>query len=150
MSGAVPAKLAAGFTLAELAVLSAVAGECRRHGTCSLPIDALAACAGVCRRVVQNAIRAAEALGLLEIRERPRPGAKHLPHLIRIISPLWRQWLKLGGNRVQNAAHHEKHSIIPTHKEADGRLHFLSAEANYERIATDEVKFLSKCQNPRL
>jgi hypothetical protein len=46
MSGVVPAQIAAHFTMAELAVLTVVAREVRKGGTCSLPLDPIAALAG--------------------------------------------------------------------------------------------------------
>jgi hypothetical protein len=49
MSGIVPAKIAASFTMAELAVLTVIARQCQRAGACVLPVDALAALAGVRR-----------------------------------------------------------------------------------------------------
>ena len=64
MSGVVPAKIAASFTPGELAVLSVIGRQCQRGGTCSLPIDAIAALAGVSRTSVQNALRQARRLGL--------------------------------------------------------------------------------------
>ena len=42
MSGVAPAKIAASFTMAELAVLSVIARQCQQSGVCALPIDALA------------------------------------------------------------------------------------------------------------
>ena len=55
-SGAVPPALAARFTTGELAVLTVIARQCQRAGVCSLPIDAIAALAGVSRTTVQNAL----------------------------------------------------------------------------------------------
>lgn len=104
-SGAVPAGIAADFTTAEIAVLSIIAAEVRRAGSCSWPLDRIAALAGVCRRSAQYALRRAAALGLIQIDERPRPGAKHLPHIVTVISHEWRAWLRLA-HRMQNDAHH--------------------------------------------
>jgi hypothetical protein len=52
MSGVVPAKIAAAFTMAELAVLTVIARQCQRAGVCTLPVDAIAALAGVSRTSV--------------------------------------------------------------------------------------------------
>jgi hypothetical protein len=109
-SGAVPNRIAADFTVAEVAVLSIIAAEVRRSGSCSWPIDRIAALSGVCRRSAQYALRRAAALGLIQIDERPRPGQRHLPHVVTVISREWRSWLKLGTNRVQNPAHHGNHT----------------------------------------
>lgn len=111
-SGAVPSTIAAAFTTAELSVLSAVAAEVRRAGSCSWPIDRIAALAGVCRRTAQIALRHAEKLGLVHIHERPRPGQKHLPSVVTVISPEWRAWLRIG-HRVQKHTHHGKGYKIP-------------------------------------
>ena len=58
-------KIAASFTMAELAVLTVVARQCQRTGVCTLHIDAIAGLAGCCRTVVKNALRQARLLGLL-------------------------------------------------------------------------------------
>jgi hypothetical protein len=116
-SGAVPSTIAAAFTTAELAVLSVIAAEVRRAGSCSWPVDRIAALAGVCRRTAQYALRRAAALGLVQIEERPRPGQKHLPSLITVVSPEWRAWLR---HRVQKAAHHENMGINPVYADRNG------------------------------
>lgn len=97
LSGAVPAALASAFTMGEAAALAVVAGQVRRTGACALPIDALAALAGVSRTTVQNALRLAERLGLIERQERRRAGQRSLTNVLRIISPEWNAWLRLGG-----------------------------------------------------
>lgn len=103
--GAVPAGIAADFTTAEVAVLSIIAAEVRRSGSCSWPIDRIAALSGVCRRTAQYALRRAAALGLIQIDERPRPGAKHLPHVVTVINREWRAWLRLAHRMQKRACH---------------------------------------------
>jgi hypothetical protein len=101
MSGAVPAKIAAAFTLGELAVLSVIAREVqRRDGACSLPIDAIAALAGVSRTTAQNSLRQGRHLGLLKVKERRRRGLPSLTNVIKVISPEWASWLKLSGGGI--------------------------------------------------
>jgi hypothetical protein len=101
-SGALPSRIACQFTQAENAVLSVIATECRRCGSCcSWPVDRIAALAGVSRRTAQYAIRAAERLGLIAVKARPRPGAKSDTNIIRIVSRDWIAWLKRSGHRVQ-------------------------------------------------
>jgi hypothetical protein len=95
-SGPMPPQLAARFTTGQLAVLRIVADEVAAKGVCGLCIDAIAARAGVCRRLAQGAIRLAEGDGLLTIEERRREGRKNDPNLIRIISREWRAWVKRG------------------------------------------------------
>src|SRR4051812_24670634 len=64
-SGPMPPALACKFTVSELAVLRIVGDEVRQHGLCDRCVDEIAARAGVCRRMVQNALREAARLGLL-------------------------------------------------------------------------------------
>ena len=102
MSGIVPARLAAHFTMGELAALSVIGRQCQRGGACSLPIDAIAALAGVCRTVVKNALRQARAIGLVLVRERRIPGRKSLRIVVTAIGD-WSAWLRLGGTGVRKS-----------------------------------------------
>jgi hypothetical protein len=102
MSGVVPAKIAAGFTQGENAVLTVIGRQCQRHGVCALHIDALAALAGCCRSTVKNALRQARLLGLIMVRERRIPGRRSLTNLVTVISPEWKGWLRLGKIGVKN------------------------------------------------
>jgi hypothetical protein len=82
--------------MAELAVLTVIARQCQRAGTCSLHIDAIAALAGCCRTVVKNALRQARLLGLVLVKGRRIPGQNSLTNIISIVSKEWLGWLKLG------------------------------------------------------
>ena len=93
-SGPMPPQLAARFTTGQLAVLRIIGDEIAEKGVCGLYIDAIAARAGVCRRLAQGAIRLAESDGLLTVQERRREGRKNDPNLVRIISREWQQWLR--------------------------------------------------------
>src|SRR4051812_40992759 len=95
-SGPMPPALACKFTVSELAVLRIIGDEVRQHGYCDRCVDELAARAGVCCRMVQNALREAARLGLLTIEERRREGRRNLPNVIRIISKEWMSWLSRG------------------------------------------------------
>src|SRR5215207_3159761 len=95
-SGPMPPALACKFTVSELAVLRIIGDEVRQHGQCACCVDEIAARAGVCRRMVQNAIREAARLGLLTIEERRREGRRNLPNVIRIVSKEWMTWLIRG------------------------------------------------------
>lgn len=90
-SGPMPPALASRFTTGQLAVLRVVGDEMARQGACGLCIDAIAARAGVCRRLAQGAIRLAEGDGLLTIQERRHQGRESDPNVVRIIS---REWLQ--------------------------------------------------------
>ena len=108
MSGVVPAKIAAAFTMAELAVLTVIARQCQRTGVCTLHIDAIAALAGCSRTTVKNALRQARLLGLILVKERRVPGLPSLTNIVSIISKEWIGWLKLGGGvkRVTTTDNH--------------------------------------------
>jgi hypothetical protein len=95
-SGPMPPALACKFTVSELAVLRIIGDEVRQHGQCDRCVDELAARAGVCRRMVQNAIREAARLGLLTIEERRREGRRNLPNVVRIVAKEWMLWLARG------------------------------------------------------
>ena len=97
MSGAVPSPLACKFTMGELAVLSLIAQQVQRRGFCDWPMDRLAACAGVCRTTVRRAMREAQAQGLITVEERRRSYTRSETNIVRIVSPEWRTWLRLGG-----------------------------------------------------
>ncbi|SFT28223.1 hypothetical protein [Methylobacterium sp. yr668] len=102
-SGPMPPALASRFTTGQLAVLRIVGDEMDRQGACGLCIDAIAARAGVCRRLAQGAIRLAEGDGLLTIQERRHQGRKNDPNVLRIISREWLQWLRRGGRSAAPA-----------------------------------------------
>lgn len=104
-SGALPPQIACQFTMGEVAALSVLAREAQRQGRCELPIDRIAAVAGVSRTTTQNAIRLARRLGLLSVTERRRRGEKSDTNVVVIASQDWRAWLRL--HRVQKIGHHE-------------------------------------------
>jgi hypothetical protein len=89
----VPPALACKFTVSELAVLRIVGDEVRQHGRCDRTIAEIAARAGTCRAVVQNAIRTAAQLGLLTVEERRREGQRNRPNIVRIVSKEWLAWI---------------------------------------------------------
>ncbi len=93
-SGPMPPALACKFTVSELAVLRIVGDEVRQHGHCARCVDEIAARAGVCRRMVQTALREAARLGLLTVEERRREGRRNLPNVTRIVSREWLVWLQ--------------------------------------------------------
>src|SRR3954449_7522659 len=96
-SGCLPPALAARFTLAEQAALAVAAAEHRRRGDCRLTNKEIADVAGVSLTTVKNALRAARALGLISVEERRLSAFRNAPNIVRIVSPEWRAWLRLGG-----------------------------------------------------
>jgi hypothetical protein len=98
-SGPLPPRLAARLTEGPRAVLRIVADAVAEAGLCDLCLDAIAARAGVCRRLVQGALRLAAGDELLTIEERRYPGRRNAPNLVRIVSQDWQAWIKRGGKR---------------------------------------------------
>src|SRR5829696_2167860 len=96
-SGAMPPALASRFTLAEQAVLGVIAAENSKRGDCRLTNKEIADVAGVCITTVKNALRAARGLNLLTIEERRLTAFRNASDVVRIVSPEWRAWLRLGG-----------------------------------------------------
>lgn len=95
-SSALPNNLRHHYTEGQRAVLCIVAGEVKRHGICDLPIDRIAALAGVCRTTVQTTMHEARRLGHIRITERPQHGRKSLPNVVEVMSPEWKAWIKRG------------------------------------------------------
>ncbi len=89
------------FTEGQRAVLNIIGNCVKQFGCCDWPLDKIAALAGVCRRTVQNTIKAAEECVLLKVQARPRLGRKNLNNVIRIVSSTWLGWLK----RVKSSFH---------------------------------------------
>ena len=98
-SSALPDNLRHHYTEGQRAVLCIVAGEVKRHGICDLPIDKIAALAGVCRTTVQTTMHEARRLYHITIRERPQPGRKSLTNIVLISQPNWRAWLRRAPSR---------------------------------------------------
>ncbi|WP_267360992.1 MULTISPECIES: hypothetical protein [unclassified Methylobacterium] len=96
-SGPMPPALASRFTTGQLAVLRVVADEVRQRGSCDLCFDAVAARAGVSKRLAQTAIRLAEGDGLLLVIERRRPGDRNLANVLKVLSREWLAWIARGG-----------------------------------------------------
>jgi hypothetical protein len=95
-SSALPDTMRHHYTEGQRAVLCIVAGEIKRQGVCDMPIDKIAALAGVCRTTVQTAMHEGRLLGHVTIEERPVPGRKSLPNIVRISSREWLVWLSRG------------------------------------------------------
>jgi hypothetical protein len=108
-SGRLPPALAARFTQGETAVLAVIANTVVRSGDCRHCIEQIAALAGVCRTTVKNAIRHAQALGLVSVEIRVQSAFRNKPNIVRIVSPEWQAWNRLarrfpdGGGGVKSA-----------------------------------------------
>lgn len=95
-SGRLPPQLACLFTLAEQAVLSALAAESVQRGNCRLAVGHLAALAGVSESTVRNALREAARHGLVTIEARRVSAWRNQTNVVRIVAPAWTSWLRLG------------------------------------------------------
>lgn len=95
-SSALPDTLRHYYTEGQRAVLCIIAGEVKHHNVCDLPIDKIAALAGVCRTTVQTTLHEARRICHIKITERPVRGRKHLPNIVEIVSKEWRAWIKRG------------------------------------------------------
>lgn len=99
-SGALPPRIAAHFTLAEVAALAVVAAEVAKHGRCTLTLNHIAALAGAGRTSVRNALREARRLGLVAVEERRRATCRNAPNRVTILAPDWRAWItRRGGGK---------------------------------------------------
>ena len=92
-SGPIPPGLAERFTVGEIAVLGIVANEIAAKGRCDRSVAEIAQRAGVCTRLVQQAIKEARLQGLVSVEERKQKGGKHLTNVIRVLSREWAAWL---------------------------------------------------------
>jgi hypothetical protein len=105
-SGPMPGHLAAKFTVSQMAVFRVVGDEHRGRGRCDMTLDEIAARAGCCRKSAQRAIHAARDERLITIEERrPKGQRKHLPNVVRIISPEWLAWLAHGRLKAMKTGH---------------------------------------------
>lgn len=113
-SSALPDTLRHHYTEGQRAVLCIIAGEVKARGGCALPIDKIAALAGVCRTTVQTALQVARSLGHLKITARPVAGRKNLPNLVEITSPEWRMWIERGSPAHRPIGSNPANSVAPT------------------------------------
>jgi hypothetical protein len=110
------------YTEGQRAVLCIVGGEIRRHGVCDLPIDKIAALAGVCRTTVQTTLHEARRLGHIRITERSRPGRKHLPNLVVVTCLEWRAWLRRGSRPTTSPIGSNSPVLVSTTKRLSSSL----------------------------
>lgn len=99
LGGQVPAVVAAGFTPAEVSVLCVLAAEHKRWGRCTLTIADISRLACCCRTVVQNTLAWAARWGLISVKHRRVAYDRNLSNVVRIVSPVWIAWLRLGPSK---------------------------------------------------
>jgi hypothetical protein len=96
-----------------------VAVEVSKRGRCGLTVAHLAALAGVSESMVRNALREAEALGLVSIDRRRRSPWINYPNEVQILSKEWLSWLRLrtGANsyspRIQESKRGRENGLPP-------------------------------------
>jgi len=139
-SGPMPPALAARFTQAEMAAFRIVSDEVRHHGVCALHIDAIAARAGTCRTTVKNALREARRLNLVTVQERRRRGQKSLTNLVRIVSPEWMAWIRIGGKKSTTPDTRQKERGFGATWERYYRNYRLDSDAPSRREAISKRK----------
>ena len=121
LSGAVPSAVARAaqaqgrrLTAAQAAILSVVGREAARGApTCELPIAQIGALAGAGRSTVQRALRLAEGLGLIRVRQRRRRGARSDTNVVTIEDKAWWRWLKRGPKRAAAGEDGEDEATAP-------------------------------------
>jgi hypothetical protein len=131
---ALPDALAARFTCGEKATLAVIGQTVQKRGACDLSIGEIAARAGVSHRLAQQAIRLAEKLGLLAVRERRLSRFRNATNIIHIISAEWRVWLRLGGCRNAHGAQNKFRNQTKTHAES------YAATASSKRLGEEVSK----------
>lgn len=112
-SGRLPPTVAARFTPGEAAVLAVVAVEVCRSGDCRWPHGRLAGVAGVSVSTVRRALRQARDLGLITVEERRLGAFRSDTNIVRVVSPEWRAWLRLGGGGQSGTPTTSRYSKSP-------------------------------------
>lgn len=97
----VPDSLSFHFTEHGIAILEIVARAHLEAGRCTMTVGEIAARAGVSVSTVRRTMAQAEALSLLGIERRERPGAPNLPNVVRVTSGEWRTWLATRPKRLR-------------------------------------------------
>jgi hypothetical protein len=91
---------------------------------------------------VQNALRQARLLGLLNVKERRIPGVMSLPNIITVASREWASWLKLGG----------QHTGLKMLSATDNQYHSKGAGLETDRLTTWQRKAIvaayERCASP--
>lgn len=128
-SGAVPGTIAASFTTGELAVLTVIARECQRSGSCIWFMDKIAAVAGVSRTTARNALRQAQVLGLVTVQERRHRAWRSDSNVVRIVSAEWISWLGGGCKKPKTTNTDSKSS-----RENSGPFSVRSGHSLTERL----------------
>lgn len=106
----IPALFASLFSVAEQAVLSQVAIQCRTHGHCVLTHGMLAYRARCSERTVRYALSKAKGHGLISIKGRSRMAS-----IITITSSVWRDWWSRPAGKAGNQKPNKDIILDPPH-----------------------------------
>lgn len=104
-AGFLPPDLAQHFTVGEQAALSIIASEVARHGSCCLPVGAIAARSGTSATTVRLALRKAAGRDLVHRRERRFRGRPSMTTVVKIVGGAWIRWL--GGRQRKADGDHQ-------------------------------------------
>jgi hypothetical protein len=96
---ALPPTMAAKLTPCEQAYCRLLADDFATKGYTDVSHAAMAARVGCCVETIQRAQTTLRALGWVTVEHRPVPGRKHLPNVIRVVSPEWQAWIENGPRR---------------------------------------------------
>ena len=131
-SNPLPPPLSCQFTEHERAAFEIVVRCVMERGTCNLTMGEIAGRAGVSVSSVRRAMRHAQLLGLIEVRQRRQRRAPNLPNVITIVSVEWRTWLSTRPKRKRVGL------------SGGGRVSGRAATRNQDRILTEKP-----CQRSR-
>jgi hypothetical protein len=91
-----PWQMEAKLTPCERALAAIIKEDHLKQGHSDKCHDVAAALIGACAKTVFRSQRRLEELGWITIEERERPGRKHLPNIVRIVSREWLTWIERG------------------------------------------------------
>lgn len=114
LARAMPDILAEEYTEALRAVGAVIASQCAAFGQCTLPIDKIAAMAGVSRTTVWNFTDKASKRGEIEVIERRTRGGLNDTNIIRIKIKVWIDWIAKGAQLLKNRAFKIINCLSPT------------------------------------
>jgi hypothetical protein len=138
-SAIMPPNLRHHYTEGQRAVLTIVGGEIKHHGICDLPIDKIAALAGVCRTTAQTALHEARRLFHIKITERPQLGRKSLTNVVEIVSPEWLTWIKRGPIAHRPIGSNLTKMVSPT----------KNTDQERKRLSDEKRSWISRAPPPR-
>jgi hypothetical protein len=148
-SAVMPPNLRSYYTEGQRAVLAIIAGEIKHHGICELPLDKIAALAGVCRTTVQTTLHEARRLFHIIVTERPQPGGKSLTNVVEIISREWMTWIRRGPAAHRPVGSNSVRMVSPTKstdKQKEGCARVEASRGAVRRVLLGKPPPLPLCK----